>query len=52
MYFYLVTIGVAASFLHSEDRFVGSVLQVGTDDMLVYMDVFDCHAFFHMNVMS
>lgn len=52
MYLYLVAIGVAASFLHGEDRFVGSVLLVGTDDVLVDMDVFDCHAFFHINVWS
>ena len=43
MYFYLVTIGVGASFLHGEDRFIGSILLVGTDDMLVDMYVFDCH---------
>lgn len=43
MYLHLVAIGIAATFLDSQDWFVGSVLHVGTDDMLVDMDVFGGH---------
>ena len=43
MYFHLVSIGITTSFLDGQDWFVGFVLLVGTDDMLVDMYVFDCH---------